>query len=106
VSSSSIIFNGAQLAAVVERSIREDASGADERGALGLLMRLQSAPVRPSRDLTPRGELERRDLVAGQATPQLVVAQGATSRNPNSTSRRSPQRTCGGTIRPTIRARP
>lgn len=52
------------IAAACERSILKDADSADACGALGLLMRLQLVPVRPSRDLTPRGEPERRDLVA------------------------------------------
>jgi hypothetical protein len=73
-----------QLAAACERFVSEDADGARECGAPGALMRLQLAPVGPSRYLAMGGKFQGLDLVAGQAMCRRPAGHGADVRRPNS----------------------
>jgi hypothetical protein len=95
---------GAQLTAACKRFVCEDAHGLHQRGALRLLAWAQRSVLRPPRELTVCGELQRCDLIPREAVPRRGAH--TSSRRPNSISSRSPRRCCGGSTRLTMRSRP
>jgi hypothetical protein len=66
---------------VRERLGLESLNRALKRGALGVLMRAEAGLAGPPGELTVRGELQRQDLVAGEAcrcSPLIIDTKGAT----------------------------
>jgi hypothetical protein len=55
-----------QLATAGKSVVMKDAHGTRQRSALGLLVRTQSGPARPTRELTAPGEPQRIELRARQ----------------------------------------